>query len=112
GETGREVGARFVWLRLLHGHSTDRRKAMLWNIIDNRERKNRWACVDAIAEPTMMDNKVHDADQAPAWRTYMVETLDGVSLEEAILWAQGFDCPTTLFLYDGERLPWADEEDE
>lgn len=84
---------------------------MLWNIKDNRKRKNRWAHVYAVAEPTMMDNRAHDADQAPEWRTYAVECLDGVSLKEAILWAQGFDCPTTLFLYDGESLPVDDEDD-
>ena len=84
-------------------------KAMIWNIIDNRTRPYRWACIEAVVEPTVHDNSVKDSDQAPFDRTYLCEVRDGISLAEAIAWANSFDCPTTLYLYDSD-LPVTEDE--
>lgn len=84
---------------------------MLWNIRDNRERQNRWARVYAIVEPTKYDNSAADADRVPDDDYgFFCETREDVSLQEAIAWAQSFDCPPTLFLYDAEHLSLADDE--
>jgi hypothetical protein len=37
---------------------------MIWNIIDGRERRYRWKCVNAIIEPAWHDNSCRDSDQA------------------------------------------------
>lgn len=87
-------------------------KAMIWNIIDKRTRPHRWASVDAVIEPTMHDNGVADADQAPLEQTYLCEVRDGISVAEAIRWANSFDCPTTLYLYDDGDAPSGDHEAE
>jgi len=76
---------------------------MIWNVIDHRTRPHRWAKVNAIIEATWHDNSVADADPAPAVRpedevTY--DQLEGVSLHEAINWANDQTCPVTLYLYD------------
>lgn len=85
---------------------------MLWNIRASRKRQNRWARVHAIVEPTKYDNFAVDADRVPNDDFgFFCESLEDVSLEEAILWAQSFDCPTTLFLYDAESLPLDDDDD-
>mgnify|MGYP001212179011 CR=1 FL=1 len=88
-------------------------KAMIWNIIDHRTRRHRWASIEAVVEPTFHDNSVADADQAPSEQTYLCEMRDGISLAEAISWANSFDCPTTLYLYDDGAAPLtADDEAE
>lgn len=76
---------------------------MIWNIIDHRTRPFRWAKINAIIEATWHDNSVKDADQALSVRpndevTY--EERKGVSLHEAINWANNQTCPVTLYLYD------------
>ena len=47
-----------------------------------------------------------DADQAPRFGTnFIVECLDQASLSDAIAWANSFEGPTTLYIYDGRDLP-------
>lgn len=76
---------------------------MLWNIIDNRTRRYRWREVNAIVEATEHDNSCEDADQAPASdpSVYVLcESLEAVSVAEAVQWAESLPCPVTLYLYD------------
>jgi hypothetical protein len=76
---------------------------MLWNIIDRRTRPYRWREVNAIVEATEHDNSVEDADQAPASdpSVYVLcESLEAVSVAEAVQWAESLPCPVTLYLYD------------
>ena len=83
---------------------------MICNIIDYRKRPYRWACVNVVLEPTANDNSVKDADAAPPFHAvFFVEEKAKVSLAEAIAWANSFDLPTTLCIYDAEEL--AGEED-
>lgn len=76
---------------------------MIWNIIDRRSRPYRWASINAIIEAAWHDNSVADTDIAPGASledevTY--EQREGLSLHEAINWANNQACPVTLYLYD------------
>jgi hypothetical protein len=77
---------------------------MIWNVIDKRTRHYRWAKINAIIEATWQDNGVLDADIAPPLRSVeeevAYEALEGVSVQEAIAWANDQTCPVTLYLYD------------
>lgn len=74
---------------------------MLVNIVDNREHRFRWKCINAILEPASHDNSCKDSDRAasaPDATPY--EDREGISLAEAIAWANTKPHEVTLFLYD------------
>ncbi len=76
---------------------------MIWNIVDRRERVYRWKSVNAIIEAVEHDNWCADSDQAP--HADVMEVIDydqkeGVSVAEAIEWANQQRCPLTFYLYD------------
>lgn len=74
---------------------------MITNIIDGRKRPYRWLKVNAIAEATAHDNSVADSDQAsPEGDQVIYETQEGISVAEAVNWAQSLPGEVTLFLYD------------
>ncbi|MDB5440873.1 MAG: hypothetical protein JWM33_3300 [Caulobacteraceae bacterium] len=76
---------------------------MIWNIIDSRTRPYRWASINAIIEATWHDNSVADTDiapSAPVENEVTYEQREGISLHEAISWANNQSCPVTLYLYD------------
>jgi len=74
---------------------------MICNIIDNRRRRHRWKSVDAIIEATSNDNSVHDADEQPGGPDDIVyASRKGVSVAEAIAWANAEPSVVTLYLYD------------
>lgn len=76
---------------------------MIYNIVDERERKYRWKSINAIIEATWHDNSCDDTDitegvSAEIEVTY--EQRERISLKDAIDWAHGNPCPVTLYLYD------------
>ena len=76
---------------------------MIWNVIDRRSRPYRCSKINAIVEAAWHDNAVQDADQAPeatAGTEVVYDQREGVSLNEAINWANAQTCPVTLYLYD------------
>jgi hypothetical protein len=76
---------------------------MIWNIIDRRKRPYRWAQVNAIIEAVEHDNSCVDADQAPEAAPDKVidyDQLEGISVEQAVTWANQQDAAVTLYLYD------------
>ena len=76
---------------------------MIWNIIDRRTRPYRWARINAIIEATLHDNSCADTDIAPSVAMEDHVTYDdreGISLNEAVNWANAQTCPVTLYLYD------------
>ncbi len=76
---------------------------MIWNVIDRRTRQFRWAKVNAIIEATWHDNTAADTDIAPIVRPQDEVTYDqreGISVNEAVNWANTQSCPVTLYLYD------------
>jgi hypothetical protein len=78
---------------------------MIWNIIDNRERRYRWKRLNASIEPTWADNSCRDSDQAEADDPGAVvyEKREAISLAEAITWANAKPYAVTLYLYDEGR---------
>ncbi len=79
---------------------------MIFNVIDNRKRRHRWKRVNAVIEATAHDNSVNDADTVPdSPDDITYEEREGVSLQEAIVWADAQPSAVTLFLYDeGEGI--------
>jgi hypothetical protein len=85
---------------------------MIWNIVDRRDRPYRWRQVNAIVEAVEHDNSCDDADQADDSApsvTVDYASLEAVSVNEAVIWANGQPCPVTLYLYDVGR-GFSDEE--
>lgn len=79
---------------------------MISNIIDRRDHPYRWGNINAIIEAVEHDNNCADADQAP--EEALLEVIDydsreGLSVADAIAWANSQRCPVTLFLYDAGR---------
>lgn len=72
---------------------------MVINIIDNRKSRHRWKRVNAIAEPAWHDNKCQDADQAePTAGELDYEDQTGISIRDAIKWADDLPYLVTLYL--------------
>ena len=74
---------------------------MIWNIIDQRERRYRWKAFNAIIEPTHHDNRVADSDEAlPDDVGEPYAAREGISLADAVQWASSLDYGVTLYLSD------------
>jgi hypothetical protein len=76
---------------------------MISNIVDRRKRVYRWKTVNAIIEAVEHDNSCADADQAPEADVSTIvdyDQLEGVSVQQAVAWANEQTCPVTLYLYD------------
>ena len=74
---------------------------MIYNIVDQRRRRYRWRRIDAIIEATSHDNSCADSDQHPPSDNDVVYSeRKGISLREAIAWANEHPSPVTLYLYD------------
>jgi hypothetical protein len=87
---------------------------MIWNIVDSRRNRYRWAKVHAIVEATWHDNSVSGADQAPSpaveAEVYFDERKD-ISVNDAINWANAQSCPVTLYIRDDLALPRSSSEE-
>jgi hypothetical protein len=80
-------------------------RAVILNIKDGRERRDRWKLVTAIVEPTWHDNEGPDADQAQRYEGSGYGERPSISVADAITWAHAMPVGVTLYLYDlGERL--------
>jgi hypothetical protein len=76
---------------------------MIANIRDHRTRPLRWRSIKAVIESTSHDNNVADSDQAdrgPHAHYVQCEDRDGLSLSDAISWANESLGLVTLYLYD------------
>jgi len=78
---------------------------MLINILDLRERAYRWSKIMAVLESATKDNEAEDADQVEAELGVQVDYAEkqGISVREAVLWAEQAGGPVTLYLYDPEN---------
>lgn len=79
---------------------------MLINVIDLREKPYRWSDVLAVAQNAAEDNVAEDADQVPsAGADIQIDYAEreGISVREAILWAERLDGMVTLHIYDREE---------
>ena len=80
---------------------------MITNILDRRTVLHRWRIIDAVAEATWHDNmppSTLDHDNADADASVELadtfEVRSGISIAEAVVWAQAFPDEVTLYLYD------------
>lgn len=84
---------------------------MLCNIRDSRTRPFRWRRVKAILEATAHDNEIAESDPVPPSDfdvTFMER--DGISIPEAVAWAEAQPSAVTLFLYDDGA--WEEEAED
>ncbi|WP_380872770.1 hypothetical protein ACFB49_36820 [Sphingomonas sp. DBB INV C78] len=79
---------------------------MLQNVIDLRDRPDRWRKVRAVLAPAV-DHAISDVPAyAVACDTQALpETRDAVSVAEAFRWAGGQVWPVDLYLYDEDGAP-------
>lgn len=75
---------------------------MIVNVIDLRENPFRWGRVLAIAEDAGRATVSVDGDRLPASADLAVDYAerDGVSVHEALRWAEHLPGPVVLTLYD------------
>ena len=75
---------------------------MIVNILDLRARPYRWKSVLAIVQSAAKDNVAEDADQLTGGLGVEIDYAerDGLSVREAVLWADGLAGMVTLYLYD------------
>jgi hypothetical protein len=70
------------------------------NILDQRKRHYRFRKINAIVEAAWHDNSCPDADQVGDIRGPDYQEREHISLQEAVRWANEWDAPVTLYLYD------------
>ena len=77
---------------------------MLVNVIDLREQEYRWAQVMAVLESAAKNNEAEGADQVQPGAGIEIDYAErtGISVRDAMLWAEKTDGPLTLYLYDFE----------
>ena len=77
---------------------------MLVNMIDLREREYRWSRVMAVLESATKNNEAEHADHVKPGLGIEIDYAErvGISVREAVLWAEKTDGPLTLYLYDHE----------
>jgi len=78
---------------------------MLVNVIDLRERPYRWSNIMAVVEAAAKDNEAEDADKVSETMGVEIDYAEkvGISVREAVLWADQLAGTVTLFLYDREE---------
>lgn len=76
---------------------------MIANIIDSRTNKYDVRC-DVAFEPSWHDNTIKGATQFWRTRTFSYEEKRNTTLAQAIEFAQQWDEPVTMFIYDVDFL--------
>ena len=75
---------------------------MIWNIVDNRTRRYRWAKINAVIEDVANDNSCDDTDVFDEENNNepVCDDRQNISLHEAVMWAEQRSGKVTLYLYD------------
>lgn len=78
---------------------------MIVNLIDLRERQYRWASILAVVESASKDNTAKDSDCVGDGLGVEIDYAerDGISVREAVLWADRLEGMVTLYLYDRDE---------
>lgn len=76
---------------------------MIANIIDKRTNKYDVRC-DIAFEPSWHDNSIEGATQFYRTRTFCYDEKRNTTIVEAIEFAQQWDEPVTMFVYDVDFL--------
>ena len=85
---------------------------MIVNMLDLRERPYRWKAVCAVVQSASKDNVAEDADQVRTDIGIEIDYAerDGISVRDAVLWADRMDGMVTLYLYDVDAGKAPDDE--
>ena len=75
---------------------------MLVNVLDLRERSYRWKSVLAVLESAAKNNEAEDADHVRDDLGVVIDYAErrGISVRDALLWAEKMTGPVTLYIYD------------
>ena len=75
---------------------------MLMNVIDLREKPYRWKSVVAVIESAAKNNAAEDADTVDISAGVEIDYAEreGLTVREAVLWAEQLQGKVTLYLYD------------
>ena len=75
---------------------------MIINVMDLRERPYRWKNICAVVQSASKDNVAEDADQVTQEMGVEIDYAerDGLTVRDAILWAEQLQGKVTLYLYD------------
>ena len=78
---------------------------MIVNLVDLRSRPYRWTSVLAVCEAAVKDNNAEDSDQIkPSFGAEIdYAEREGISVREAVLWAEQLGGLVTLHLYDPDE---------
>lgn len=84
---------------------------MIVNMLDLRERPYRWKSVCAVIQSATKDNVAEDSDQVKEGLGAEIDYAErqGISLRDAVLWAEGMGGMVTLYLYDADPETTPDE---
>jgi hypothetical protein len=78
---------------------------MLVNVLDLRERSYRWKSVLAVLESAAKNNEAEDADHVQEDVGVLIDYAErrGISVRDAMVWAERMSGPVTLYLYDEDE---------
>ena len=78
---------------------------MIVNLIDLRENQYRWKAVLAVVENAAKNNEADGADKVASIVGVEIDYAerDGISVRDAVLWAEQLQGKVTLYLYDRDR---------
>jgi hypothetical protein len=84
---------------------------MIVNMLDLRERPYRWKNIVAVIQSATKDNVAEDSDQVKEGLGIEIDYAErqGLSVRDAVLWAEGMGGMVTLYLYDAEPETAPDE---
>ena len=84
---------------------------MIVNVLDLRERPYRWKNICAVVQSATKDNIAEDADQVKEGLGVEIDYAErvGISVRDAVQWAEGLGGMVTLYLYDVDPETAADE---
>lgn len=77
---------------------------MIVNVIDLRENAYRWKSVLAVVESATKNNEADGGDRVEATVGVEIDYAEreGISVRDAVLWAESLQGMVTLYLYDGD----------
>lgn len=69
------------------------------NVIDRRSNQYDITC-DAVFEPSCHDNYCKNATKFESTNEFTVAELWNTTVADAVVFAEQWDCPVTVYLYD------------
>ena len=78
---------------------------MIVNMIDLRENPYRWKSILAVVESAGKNNEAEGGDPVETGLTVEIDYAEreGISVRDAVLWAEQLQGKVTLYLYDQDR---------